>query len=166
MVGPIPYLPHSTGYILTLATHYPKLLSSPRGDFRSYGLQDWRQSRLSEPRRWSYRADQLRGVERQNRTVLHDPRSCQRFAGYGPSIERGDGWSSFRYPLHRHKQSPWLPRKRQAQLSPRLETPLQGKFGAHAHRVTPRSRRRPQESRFPQPQQTSLLPRKENVRAR
>src|ERR1700676_4507702 len=31
MVRPILYLPHSTGYILTPATHYPKLLLSPRG---------------------------------------------------------------------------------------------------------------------------------------
>ncbi len=50
--------------------------------------------------------------------------------------------------------------------SKRLETPLQGKLRAHAHRVPPRSRRRPQESRFPQPQQAPFLPRKENARTR
>jgi len=81
-------------------------------------------------------------------------------------LQRYDRWPSFRYSFHGIHQSPWFPRKGQTQLSSRLEAPLQRELRAHAHRGPSRSRRGPQESRFPQPQQASLLSRKENAGTR
>jgi hypothetical protein len=156
----------STGYILTLRAQPSTLFFVPPGGNRSYGLQDRRQSRLSEPRRGHRRADQLRHLERQNRTVLYDSHCFQRFTCNGSANERNLCRPALGDSLDRLRQSSRLPRKRQTQFPSRLEAPLQRKLRAHAHRSSSRSSRSPQEPRIAQHQQAPLLPRKENARAR
>src|SRR6516164_4463703 len=134
------------------------------GDNRSYGLQDWRQSRLSEPRRRGSRANQLRSSQRQDRTLLHDSHHLQRLARDGSIIKCARGWPQIGNTFQRHDEGTGFSRKGKTQLAPRLETSLQGELRAHAHGFSPRGGRSPQEPRLPQSQQAPLLPRKENAR--
>src|SRR5580704_12408057 len=84
----------------------------------------------------------------------------------GSTFERRNSGSKISHPVERYHEGSRFPREGQAQLTSRLEAPLQRELGAHAHRFTVRSSSSVEKSGLPQPQQTAIVPRKENAGTR